>query len=90
MTSDGRYVSKELCFLIGQYNIALVSNTIYIDVTIINICSARGFAICCMNASGKKKMSFVWKTDADFEYLLVPNASCHFESGKFFQNFFII
>ena len=55
MTSDGRYVSKELCFLIGQYNIALVSNTIYIDVTIINICSARGFAICCIHASGKKK-----------------------------------
>lgn len=92
MTSDGRYVSKELCFLIGQHKIALVSNTIYIDVTIINICSARGFAICCMNASGKKKkkMSFVWKTDVNFEYLLVPNASCHFESGKFFQNFFII
>ena len=55
MTSDGRYVSKELCFLIGQHKIALVSNTIYIDVTIINICSARGFVICCMNASGKKK-----------------------------------
>ena len=35
-------------------------------------------------------MSFVGKTDANFEYLLVPNASCHFESGKIFQNFFII
>ena len=45
MTSDGRYVSKELYFVIGQLKIALVSNSIYNDVTIINICPARGFAV---------------------------------------------
>lgn len=61
MTSDGRYVSKELCFLIGQHKIGLLSNTICIDVTIINICSARGFAICCMNASGKKRRVLLGK-----------------------------
>lgn len=66
MTSDGRYVSKELCFWIGQHKIALVSNTIYIDVTVTNICSARGFAICCMNASGKKKDEFCLETRRKF------------------------